>query len=184
MKDYRLGEVVQLTEAKSVWGLGTVPKGTKGVVVRRPGALSGGYEVRLDRSGRRVELPGGALDKTGGWWAGVVPAQSPRERKAAPRPRPAPGPEAAAPKALVSSTPPAAARVPWRARSAGVRDHGQARSPWAPARRPPTASAERRGGPAPDRDHPPGAAAAENLAQRLRAGSRAMEPHDQMPTEG
>ena len=183
MKDYCLGEVVQLTEAKSVWGLGTVPKGTKGVVVRRPGALSGGYEVRLDRSGRRVELPPGALDKTGGWWAEVVPAQAPRERKAAPRSRPAPGPEAVAPKALVSSTP--QARVPWRARSAGARDHGRALSPWAPARRPPTASAEQRGGPAPTPDRPPGAAAAEGLARRLQAGARSMErPHDQMPTDG
>ena len=59
---HKIGDEVVLTEDRTSEGfLGTtVPKGTKGVVVKDPGWLSGNYELAFP-GGRHVKAPASAF---------------------------------------------------------------------------------------------------------------------------
>ena len=109
---FRAGEVVELARGESFGLAGTAARGTRGVVLREPGLMSKSYVVRLDPTGRQVELPAEALRRSGElwsaapvaplsqetpWWQPRSPAPSPartedssRTRRSTPPPDPAP----------------------------------------------------------------------------------------------
>ena len=76
---FRAGEVVELARGESFGLAGTAARGTRGVVLREPGLMSKGYVVRLDPTGRQVELPAEALRPSGELWSAAPVAQRAQE---------------------------------------------------------------------------------------------------------